>query len=121
MASPKTPDYAMVTVRLTEEDQKLSKQEQFAAIKGRLNIPAPDMDQNYFIPLPEVKKGRVQKAKEAVVLIETSVALKLKADKHPSIIGVFSNPKIDPAAPNPTKEWGWCGTPPAPKKKGPGR
>ena len=79
-------DYAMVTVKLGKP--AMERKEAFNEIKQKLNLKAPAIDEDYGA-IPMGAKD------EYVVLIDKPVAEKMKEDKHPNVVGVFSNPKMD--------------------------
>lgn len=80
-------DYAMVTVRL---DTPADARKAFQDIKELLALRSPDIDEKYgAVPLGQ--------GGEYVVMIEKNLALHLKNDNHPNIVGVFSNPSSAPA------------------------
>lgn len=80
-------DYAMVTVKL--DKPAMERQAAFNEIKEKLKLKSPEIDENYgAIPMGAND--------EYVVLIDKPVAEKMKNEKHPNIIGVFSNPKMEP-------------------------
>lgn len=84
------PDYAMVTVKLGHE--QVDRAQAYTEIKSALGLKAPAMDDSFgAIPMG--------KGDEYVVLVEEKLAAKMFAEKHPNIIGVFSNPKMEPFNP----------------------
>lgn len=97
---PHPVEYAIVTVKLGREP--LEPKQAFQEIKSALCLHQPDIDESYgAVPL-----GR---GDEYVVLIEQNLAQKMKDDRHPNIVGVFANPKLEPFSPSGPKGPGWCG------------
>lgn len=119
MPTPHLPEYAMVTVKLDAADSALHVRQQFEKIKTSLGIASPDIDENYgFIPMRN-PQGVVT---DGVVLIEKNVADALKASGHPSVIGVFSNPKFETFDGSMSMGFGgMCQTKPNKQKSGPKR
>ncbi|MEZ0226016.1 MAG: hypothetical protein ACAH83_15790 [Alphaproteobacteria bacterium] len=114
MTPPKPVDYAMVTVKL--DKPAMERTQAFQEIKTALCLKTPDIDESYgAIPM-----GR---GDEYVVLIEENLANKMKDDKHPNIIGVFANPKMEPFLRGdicnpPSMPPGGCIPPEPPKTRG---
>lgn len=80
-------DYAMVTVKLGKP--AMERKQAFAEIKKALQLESPAIDESYGA-IPMGQKDQY------VVLIDKPVAEKMKGENHPNIVGVFSNPKMEP-------------------------